>query len=372
MTVPSLEGPAKHGHVPPPDDNNANSLGRHTTVWRIGYGALAIAVVLAIFVSDAVVAKEAASGAGPMADLLRQGSIVPIVTATLFVIGALEMSRLSQRRGVHPHVWFACIMIAAMILAPWFSAAGWLGQGVNEVEGIYWQVVLLMVATMGAGVLTVVRYKPARALRDMNATLVMIVFLGFLGSFGVQLRCARDTPAEDGAWLLLIVVLVTKASDIGGYAIGSAFGRHKLTPAISPGKSIEGAVGGMLVSALVAVGFATAGSAAMGLTSGGYPVDVLGPEKPAFSLLDEITRTLSLTQAHSTLHPTARAFILGIALSAAGQFGDLLESCFKRDAEVKDSGAVIPHFGGILDLLDSLVLAMPVGWFLLTAVWGVA
>jgi len=67
--------------------------------------------------------------------------------------------------------------------------------------------------------------------------------------------------------------------------------------------------------------------------------------------------------------PVWRAVFFGISLSVAGQLGDLVESCFKRDAGIKDSGEVIPCFGGILDLIDSPVLAMPVAWFLLTVVW---
>jgi phosphatidate cytidylyltransferase len=86
----------------------------------------------------------------------------------------------------------------------------------------------------------------------MAATLLMVFYVGFLGSFGLQLRCGRDIPGQEGAWLLLITLLVTKASDIGAYFVGTTMGRHKLIPGISPAKSIEGAVGGLMASALVA------------------------------------------------------------------------------------------------------------------------
>jgi len=71
------------------------------------------------------------------------------------------------------------------------------------------------------------------------------------------------------------------------------------------------------------------------------------------------------------MSPIVRALLFGIALSAAGQMGDLVESCFKRDSGVKDSGKLIPHYGGILDMIDSPVFTMPVAWFLLTTVWNV-
>jgi phosphatidate cytidylyltransferase len=260
-------------------------------------------------------------------------------------------------------------MTAVLLLTPWLSAAGWMGHGAAEVEGIYWQIVWLIVATIGVGALTVARPDPSNALRDMNATLMMIMFLGFLASFGVQIRCSRDTPDEDGAWLLLIVVLVTKASDIGAYFTGSILGRHKLLPTVSPAKSIEGAVGGAACSAAVAAAIALVGSAILAVTDGGYAVDTFGPDTPAFQLLDEMTRTISIANTENGIHPALRAALLGLVLSGAGQFGDLVESCFKRDAGVKDSGNVIPRYGGILDLLDSLIPAMPVAWFCLTAVW---
>ena len=134
---------------------------------------------------------------------------------------------------------------------------------------------------------------------------------------------------------------MTMASVIGAFFVGTKFGRHKLRPTVSPAKSVEGMAGGLVASALAAVLFALA-------TPGG-----------------------SFVIAHDGGFPMAwRAAVFGLALTAAGQLGDLVESCFKRDAGLKDSGRVIPCFGGILDLIDSPVLAMPVAWFLLTGVWN--
>jgi phosphatidate cytidylyltransferase len=228
-----------------------------------------------------------------------------------------------------------------------------------------------MVAVVGTAILTIRRREPKGALRDTSATLMIVVFLGFLGSFGVQIRCGCDTPGQDGAWLLLIVVLVAKAADIGGYLVGAPFGRHKLVPTISPAKSIEGAVGGMLCSAGVAVAFTLACSGAVALSARGFATASIGIGSSGYLLLDEMTRAFSLSHAEAGLHPAIRAFFFGILVSVAAQSGDLIESCFKRDAGVKDSGNVIPQFGGILDLIDSLVPAMPVAWFLLTAVWDI-
>jgi len=314
-----------------------NVLGR-----RIAYGASAIFVLLIFFVLDALIAEWAVRLEGAIGDLLRRGSIVPLLCLALILFGTVELGRLLHAKDVHPYTTFAQLMIAALVLTPWIVSAGWFSSVLRIATGLYCQVILLIMTMVGAGVLAVVRRNPEGTLRDMGVTVLMIVYLGFLGSFGVSLRCAVGTSGWEGVWLLLTAILITKASDIGAFFVGSAFGRHKLHPTVSPAKSVEGMVGGLAASALAAVLFAIAG----------------------------------VSQGSGAVHEGIfavvwRATVFGLALSAAGQVGDLVESCFKRDAGIKDSGKVIPCFGGILDLIDSPVLAMPVAWFLLTGVWNV-
>lgn len=328
---------------------------------RVFYGALAIAVLLMLFTLDVAIAKRSAGLEGALGRLLERGSVLPLLFLVVIWRGAVELCGLLRAKGARPHALFAHLMIAALLLTPWLSAAGWLGSGPAEVGGWYWQVVWLMVAGIGTGVLAVVRREPDGTFRDVGATFIMVFYLGFLSSFGLQLRCGRDIPGQEGAWLLLIVILVTKASDIGAYFVGSAVGRHKLVPTISPAKSVEGTLGGLLAAALVAVLFVSAGSLAATMN--------LGSEVCA--MIDELTRTFSVEHGPGGIPPRWRAAIFGLIVSAAGQFGDLIESCFKRDADIKDSGRIIPRFGGILDLIDSPVLAMPVAWFLLTVAWQV-
>jgi phosphatidate cytidylyltransferase len=311
---------------------------------------------------DVVIAKQSIELAGPLGDLLHRGSLLPILFIVVLLRGAVELDRILRAKDVRPHSAFAYLMIVVLLLTPWFSAAGFLGSDVRDQEGLFWQLVALMVTVMGAGVLCVLRGHPRGALPDMAATLLMVFFVGFLGSFGLQLRCGRDIPGQEGAWLLLITLLVTKASDIGAYFVGTMMGRHKLIPGISPAKSIEGAVGGLLSSAVIAVLFSVAGS-----ING-----VLGSGDGAFTtMLNDLIRSFSIRNDSVGISPIVRALLFGLALSAAGQVGDLVESCFKRDSGVKDSGNVIPRYGGILDLIDSPVFAMPVAWFLLTTVWSV-
>ena len=129
------------------------------------------------------------------------------------------------------------------------------------------------------------------------------------------------------------MIIVVKATDIGAYTTGRLFGRRKLAPTLSPGKTWEGAIGGLI--------FAVIGS-----------MLALGPL--AESLDVEITR--------SGITWLTIAVIYGLVVGAAGVFGDLAESMLKRDAGVKDSSEWLLGFGGVLDLLDSLLLAAPVAY----------
>lgn len=138
-----------------------------------------------------------------------------------------------------------------------------------------------------------------------------------------QLR-GYDATARGLSWFLLAQV-VTWLTDVGAYLVGHRWGRRKLAPRISPGKSVEGAAGGLVAGALSAWGCA----ALVGL--GLHPLVALGA---------------------------------GLLLSLAGQLGDLAESLLKRQAGVKDSGALVPGHGGILDRLDSLLVVVVVTYYL--------
>jgi CDP-diglyceride synthetase len=94
-------------------------------------------------------------------------------------------------------------------------------------------------------------------------------------------------------------------------------------------------------------------------------------DQPWLTLLQDATRSFGIRNQADAIGPIWRGFLLGLAVSAAGQIGDLFESCLKRDGGLKDSGNLIPRYGGILDLIDSPMYAMPAAWFLLTVVWNV-
>lgn len=155
---------------------------------------------------------------------------------------------------------------------------------------------------------------------------------GWLNDLAGTLALGWPTAPRGMAWVL-VVILVTWIADSAAYLVGRSLGRRKLAPALSPNKTVEGALGGLAGATLVAL----ACFALFGLP-GGAPAAVL----------------------------------TGVALGVAGQVGDLSESLMKRQAGVKDSGNLIPGHGGILDRVDALLFALPVGWLIALAVEALA
>lgn len=349
-------------------DQSAEPQGAHTTprkpaaqlAQRVSYGIFALSTLFLLFLVDIEISRAALNFDGPLAALLRNGSVVPLVTAFVSVMCTVELIRFLHARGVEVHRKLAFVAVPLIVLVPWFAASGALGQRSIDVEGHYWMLTSIMLATVASGLASVSRKDPAGALRDGAGTMLVILYIGLMLSFAVQLRCTRDLAADQAAWFLLIAVFVTKSSDIGGYFVGSAIGRTKLLPRISPGKTLAGTIGGLLASGLVAVFFEK-------LPQIG---EWFGVGPGASHLIHEMTFTLtSAPEAAGPYYPICRAFIFGILLSAAGQMGDLFESCFKRDAGMKDSGSIIPTYGGVLDLVDSPLMSLPVAWLLLTGFW---
>ena len=172
-------------------------------------------------------------------------------------------------------------------------------------------------------------------LKSVIPTICLILFIPFMLHWLVVLGF-RD----DGIILAIWVVAAAKFSDVGAYVVGCAFGRHKMAPTMSPQKSWEGAVGGVLSSAVISAGIF-------------WGVGVFAGENYA--------------EFNKVFTPPLMAFA-GMIIGATAILSDLLESVLKRRAEVKDSGAIIPGIGGALDLADSIILSAPVGFFVITLI----
>ena len=178
-----------------------------------------------------------------------------------------------------------------------------------------------------------------RPLLAVATTVLAILYVGVPLCYAYALRYHEYAVGRTaGAAVVMFPILLTWASDIGAYAVGRLTGRHKLIPAVSPGKTVEGALGALVVTVVAAIAY----------------------ERFALRPLAQLA-----------IAPWwAAAF--GLAVSLAAQVGDLAESLFKRDAGVKDSSHLIPGHGGILDRFDSLFFVLPVsslvlGWILLPA-----
>jgi phosphatidate cytidylyltransferase len=168
--------------------------------------------------------------------------------------------------------------------------------------------------------------KPGRATPRIAGTLFVLGYVGLLGSFIIQMRWFEGT--HEGLVALLFLVSTAKGADTGAYTVGRLAGRHKLWPELSPHKTIEGAIGGLI--------FAVAASL--------------------------IVAAISRYALELPVLNWSKAALFGLIIGVVAQIGDLMESMIKRDCERKDASDAVPGFGGILDVLDSLLFAGPVAF----------
>ena len=184
------------------------------------------------------------------------------------------------------------------------------------------EVIFLIVFVLGLCFLQFLSKSNTKGILAISTTLFGLMYVPWLLNF-IQKIYLFPSLGGDGKFYVLYFILVTKFSDSGAYAVGSLIGKHKMIPRVSPGKTWEGFGGAIVVSTGASVLFA----------------HLAGPHLPGMTLM--------------------HAIILGVLLSTAAVVGDLIESIFKREAGVKDSGKFFPGIGGILDLLDSLLFNAP-------------
>jgi phosphatidate cytidylyltransferase len=193
--------------------------------------------------------------------------------------------------------------------------------GAAELElGIF---AVLLLALLGRRVFA---HPAAPSFSMVGHTMLGVLYVSWLLGFLLKIYffAAPDDAGFDAGYCLLFFILTTKCSDIGAYSLGSLIGRHKMIPSVSPAKTWEGFVGAILLSTAAAMVMAHYWGAA---------------------------RLGGMTLGH--------AAALGPVLAVGAVIGDLVESVFKRDSGVKDSGSFFPGIGGILDLLDSLLFNAP-------------
>ncbi|MCX7661934.1 MAG: phosphatidate cytidylyltransferase [Candidatus Omnitrophica bacterium] len=180
-----------------------------------------------------------------------------------------------------------------------------------------WELFFIICVIFSLFLIQFLRRKMQGAIMDISTTIFGILYVSWFFSFLIRIRYLSD-----GLGLLTSVLVITKLNDIGAYFIGTKFGKTPLIPHISPKKTWEGSIGGVIFSILGAI----------------------------------ICRPFLKQNILNTV-------LLGLFLGVLGQLGDLSESLMKRDCQLKDSGNIIPGMGGILDIIDSLIFVAPVFYF---------
>lgn len=245
--------------------------------------------------------------------------LIPIVGVAIFIgdplffalvslvalLAGHEFLQMSRQQGLVPlHLLGLALIALFLVDAQWpeFGVFSW-GLGTITLFGLIAQV-----------------FRPNRgSVISWSFAIAGAVYIGFSTSHFVKLR-ALDTV---GIWWMVLALMGTWICDTGAYLVGIKFGRHKLAPALSPKKSWEGAVGGLVASVAFVAPYATL--------------------------------VLAL--------PWGKGILLGVLLVIAATVGDLAESAIKRQFGVKDSGNLIPGHGGMLDRIDSLLFVVPLVYY---------
>ena len=242
---------------------------------------------------------------------------IPLVAFLLVVIflGSIEYVKILRTKGFHPSLSLILLADFAFALLIFFRRFDLL----PSIISLAVMASFLMVLFMGRQPYIV----------NVATTALGFLYCGWLPchlllirQIGLDRINAFQIGINEGLWLVIFVFLIVVATDIGGYYFGSKFGRHKLSPVISPKKTIEGALGATLCAIIVA-------------------------------LFGVFYTNLTLYQA----------IFAGLLITVSAQLGDLSESLVKRDAGVKDSSNILPGHGGIMDRTDGYLFALPVAYY---------
>jgi phosphatidate cytidylyltransferase len=240
-----------------------------------------------------------------IADAIGSKALV-FISAAAVVVCALEAFTMLQRAGFRPATVLGLVGTGGVVLA-----AYWKG-----LEALPLISVVMLAATIAWYLLRIV---DARPLANVAVTTMTFLWIGLLGSYaGLLLRAAH------GRGLFVGAILPAVAADIGAYVVGSWIGSRPLAPAVSPGKTVEGFIGGLLAALVIGA--------------------IVGRQLDPWG-------------------GTRHGLVLGLVVGIAAPFGDLFESMIKRDLSLKDSGTVFPGHGGALDRFDSLLFTLPAAYY---------
>jgi phosphatidate cytidylyltransferase len=235
-----------------------------------------------------------------------------VVIVAIIMLGLYEYFTMLEKKGISIFKYFGIgigVVIPLSIMIQFEPRKGH-------------ELIFIVLALLFLIIMQFKRRQNHGAIIGISTTIFGILYISWFLSFLIKIR-----HLPGGIGLIAAVLLITKMGDIGAYLIGSRFGKTLLIPRISPKKSIEGSIGGLV-----------------------------------FSILAGMVSKQFMPNSFSLLH---LAFI-SVGMGILGQIGDLSESLMKRDCGIKDSARIIPGFGGVLDVIDSLLFTAPVFYFYMT------
>jgi phosphatidate cytidylyltransferase len=250
------------------------------------------------------------------AEMWRPAAVMVIVIAALGMAAVEFFSKVTEK-GYRPATFAG---IAACVAAP--LAAYWMGDGSLPLV-IAFSFMAASIGFIGAGSVQ------SGPMPNVAITTMSVVWIGLLGSFAaliLRMSVTGSVPAAVGTDTLFIVVAAVVANDVGGLLVGSTAGRTPLREWISPNKTLEGAIGGTLLTFIVVI--------------------LVGTQSDTWNNMGEL-------------------LLLALVVSIMAPLGDLVESMFKRNLDVKDFGAVIAGHGGVLDRFDGFLFVLPSAYYLL-------
>ncbi len=268
-----------------------------------------------------------------------------VIVIAITIKGLLEFYEMCESSRTAPFRGFGIGLAVALVFFHWVATPGTLSWFADHVSGKLGQLEALLVgdelvllglvvAVLGSMWLQATKRDNDRTFEAISTTLFGIFYIWFLASFLVKLRhlgsdgvLGSDLWNRSGTGYLASCIAVSKVTDAGGYLVGRKIGRHKMIPRISPNKSYEGLVAGLAMS--------------VGMAFLLWHLKVLW------------------------LGPAWAVALFGFLVGGMGTMGDLAESLLKRGSGRKDAGDLVPGFGGVLDVVDSLLLSAPVAYLLL-------
>ncbi len=246
------------------------------------------------------------------ADKPVQGTIFCVLVAAVAFLAVPEVAVLAACKGARVFVWPA-IGGSIALATVWY----WMQMSPNPAAfGLHYCMFVSVVLLLGVFLLQAIFFGTDGVILNCSVNYLSMYYLGFLSSFILGIRIGF------GPWALLMFIFTVKSADTGAYAAGKLFGKHKFAPRISPGKTWEGLAGAVVAGVITAVCMAV----------------------------------------FCDIMPWHYGTLFGTFFAVLGQLSDLVESMLKRDADRKDSSSNIPGFGGVLDVVDSLLGTAPAAY----------